>query len=281
VHLTVFCLNEYNAALPTELGMKAPIVIPTYSRHYYLEEVLNGLSKNPGFEDHPVIVSQDGSFDGVYNVCEWYSTRYSNVKHIQHYREPLHHLGFIHRCFPEAAASKHFYHLLNTAFTVYKDCHSVIVLEEDIWPSLDFLNYAEWAEQNIIKKNNRIGYVLCQPSVITDVPVSENLYTMNERISFVPRGWIVSRIVWEKVLRDSWTMFGNYDIHLLNRVMPYFPYTTAEPVISRTIHIGVHGINYKGSNDLKDLDITVPNSTMTDIQHPANWKNDYAKIRSI
>jgi len=275
INFVIFTLNWYSACtIPVTLGMKAPIIIPTYNRDKYLRETLDGLTKNPTFRDHPLIISQDGNDFAVYNTCEWYSTHYSNIYHIQHYRDPITMLPF-HVSFVEASASRNFFYLLDTAFNRFPDCKSVIVLEEDMWPSLDLLQYAEWAEKNILSIP-RFGFVFCQPydPYNFSINVEENLYKIRDRFMWTSRGWILSRKCWEQVVRECWTLFGNYDLHLFRNVVPYFQFATAEPLLARTKHLGAKGISFKHSEEehqKSDLSVVTPQTNMTEINHPVEW----------
>jgi len=260
--------------------MKAPIIIPTNNRPEYLSRTLDGITRNPTFKDHPLIIGQDGFNSAVYNICDCYSTHYNNVYHIQHFREPLHTLGFIHKNFNEAAASFNFYFLLDTAFKAFPDCKSVIVLEEDMWPSPDLILYAEWVEDKVLS-NPSIGFVLCQPEEPVkhfNKSIQENLYSLSIKKVWSSRGWILSRTVWEKLVKDSWTLFGDYDVHLIHRVIPYFPYYVAEPVICRTKHIGRKGVNYnvKDGDVFREEYVVTPIVPMTDLTKPVNWIGNFS-----
>ena len=55
------------------------IIIPVYNAHRYLEECIESIIAQSDFLKSEVILINDGSSDGSPEICDSYSSEYSNI----------------------------------------------------------------------------------------------------------------------------------------------------------------------------------------------------------
>jgi hypothetical protein len=257
--LTAFMITRYRNSRESERGRAAlrrsgrfhplPILMPVYGRPGYLREVLAALSRVQDIDRTLLIVSQDGHNSEVSALIA--GVRFTEVIHLRHTRP----FGGITTFFWDSlyAASTNIHFLLDFAFGA-TEAKGAIILEDDIVPSPDFVNYFEWAFAHILSDarvlsvtgfnlHSRVwpekGY---HPG---DHPYDMIHNRENGREKFTGWSWGITREIWQRI-RRRWS-FTSWDLGLdaLQRKMGLISY---KPVLGRARNIGMQqGINFTES----------------------------------
>jgi len=129
---------------------KIPIVMPTYNRSQYLVQVLEGLSKCENLDKFFIVTSEEPD-------CPEVSALFDKVDFIKIVRWKNE---------EKLGCNKNVIQAINFGF----DCSDVVVvLEDDIVPGRDFLNYFLWGFENIKPENDIIalGLIISQIIMLT------------------------------------------------------------------------------------------------------------------
>jgi hypothetical protein len=128
-----------------------------------------------------------------------------------------------------------------------------IVLESDVVPSRDFYRYFRWTLARVAASPTLATHVLTvngfhEASTADADPLA---FTV-DRYGFMVWGWACPAASWPRV-RDGWTWFANWDITLEHNVRRRVREgaVSLSPLLSRTRHIGLHGINF----NVNDADV--------------------------
>ncbi|HOI30518.1 MAG TPA: glycosyltransferase family A protein [Melioribacteraceae bacterium] len=71
-------INVYKHKMPI-----VSIVMPTFNRKDYLERSINSILAQT-FKDWELIISDDGSSDGTFDIADKYLCKYENIRYIKH-----------------------------------------------------------------------------------------------------------------------------------------------------------------------------------------------------
>ncbi len=288
-HVAFFVAVQSWASLASSVGAvesrlsnsDVALVLPVFNRPAYLRQVLSGLEASPLLDSFPTIVSQDGSHDEVRRLVREFAGRHGCVTIARHFRSffPLF-LGAAHPSFGEAGTSDHVFFLVREAFGRSEAVRAVAVLEDDVWPCPDFLPFVRWAARHLLhREHSGVGIVLAHndASRVKAGEAGNLTYRMARSARFQSRGWIVSRSAWGEIAR-RWTLFGSWDIHLIERVLPDIGVVkVVGPLLSRTRHVGATGTNYDLSpeswNNTDEARMVTPDRAVTEFAHPVEWRD--------
>lgn len=111
---------------------KLEIIIPTYNRKKYLDEQLVNILNSP-IKDCNITVLDNNSSDGTSELCEKYSKKYSNIKHIKH----RYNLGLAGNLVEglKLPEKKYFWMIFDDTkidFTYWKDAEERIMADDDV-----------------------------------------------------------------------------------------------------------------------------------------------------
>ncbi len=228
-----------------------PILMPVYGRPHYLKAVLDALSRVKDIDKTILIISQDGDHPEVTALIS--QINFTRAVVIRHTRPLLGVMAYFWDSL--VAASTNIYFLLAFAFS-RTSAKGVIVLEDDIVPSVDFYNYFLWTFAQVLSDKN----VLSVTGFNIDsriVPASKyhpqdypyDLLENRERkhAKFTGWSWGITRDKWMQI-RKHWS-FISWDIGLddLQRKLGYISY---KPVLGRVKNIGMQGgINFTEAED--------------------------------
>lgn len=226
-----------------------PILMPVGDRPHYLRQVLEALSNVKDIEKSLLVVSQDMRGREVTDLIR--AIRFTNVV-ILHHTRPF--LGLPSFFWDSAhATSSNIFFLLEFAFS-NTDARAAIVLEDDVVPSPDFLNYFEWATEHLLADDRvmTVNSFNIHSRVFPEKgyhpqhhPYDMVLNRHGGRDIFTGWGWAISRPMWFRV-RKGWS-FINWDIQL-DKTMQALGLISYKPVLGRAIHIGMQqGINFTES----------------------------------
>ncbi|KAJ5068001.1 protein o-linked-mannose beta-12-n-acetylglucosaminyltransferase 1/alpha-13-mannosyl-glycoprotein 2-beta-n-acetylglucosaminyltransferase [Anaeramoeba ignava] len=249
---------EYNSAFnklksyKTKTRELLPILMPTYGREKYLNQVLNKLGNLTNLDQVMIIFSQDGNNEEIAKLIDNFIENHPKI--------PMH---------------------------LHSD--SVVVLEDDLLPSEDFIQYFIWVRENIFKPQNKFihdPFAIPKETLPTTHSqmidnaktqefkrffVEENpenqklnldlfldrIFTVNgfkknsakssspyelDFAHFTVWGWGCSAARW-KLIKMGWTWFANWDIQLQLTRKSYQLFSLS-PRISRVRNIGMQGINF-------------------------------------
>ena len=113
---------------------KIPIVMPTYNRPQYLSQVLEGLSKCENLDKFFIVTSEEPGCPEVFEL-------FNKVDFIEIKR----HINSV-----RLGCNDNVIQAINLGFLCSE---YVVVLEDDIVPGRDFLNYFLWGFENIKPEN--------------------------------------------------------------------------------------------------------------------------------
>ena len=241
------------ASLSTELARGAavyklldhpnsiPILIPVFERPQYLRRVIEALRAVRHINASVLVFSQDGSNQDVAAAIR--TIDFAPVVHLRH-SPPWLNLPsiFLRRTDAPTAANVHF--LLSFAFdALVPSAAAAIVLESDLLPSPDFLDYFAFV----------FGAVAASPKLAREVftingyyegsAKGNDLFGMSrDAAGFMVWGWLCPLWSWPSV-RAGWTWFANWDF-AMERERVRSGKVSLSPLVSRVVNIGMKGINF-------------------------------------
>lgn len=131
----------------------------------------------------------------------------------------------------------------------HEESDFVIIAEDDVLVADDILDYFGWAAERFA--GERVLAVCASSFAGACPPGQEHRVVLGDR--FTPMVWGTWRDRWEQVLRESWdhdyssgtpgAPQSGWDWNLNLRVIPAGGWLCAQPVSSRTDHIGRTGIH--------------------------------------
>ena|ERR1035437_426230 len=201
---------------------KIPIIMPTYNRPQYLKQVLSGLYQCENIEQFEIYTSEEPNQPEV-------SSLFDQVDFIK-----------VNRWINKEKLGCNI-NISSAIDRVFKQGYeSLIVLEDDIVPGKDFLNFFLWGFNN--KEIWSSVSVLAAYNKTNEV--NNNLNIVKKRNWFTPWGWGTKDYVWNAFYKEhkeelqnsgvSWdSQFNNYI--LKNKICELYP------VVGRSQNIGEVG----------------------------------------
>jgi len=206
---------------------RIPIAIPTYNRADYLTQVFDALRVCDHLDEFRIVTSEEPGFPDVERLItsvdfipverHWHKTRWG--------------------CSRNVSAAIHY---------AFKSSEAAVILEDDIVPAKDFLNYMLWGLKEF-KDDSRVISISGYRQHSTPPP-KEDVDKAFRRHWFVCWGWATWRDRWERfyALRvdqflPTWAaffwryMFDNHDK------------VEIAPLIGRVQNIGEQGINVQSA----------------------------------
>lgn len=224
-----------------------PVLVPVYSRPEYLREVLQALKAAHNVENTVLVFSQDGQNEEVARLIA--AVDFAPVLHLRH-RQPYFGLpSLVLRTDAPTAANVFF--LLSFAFE-YARVRAAVVLESDIVPSPDFLDYFAWVEDALERDPDLRARVFTANGYYerSSPQLGDPFSVTTDEYGFMVWGWMCPGHSWP-LIRDGWTWFHNWDITLEYSVRQPSGKVSLSPTISRMRNIGMKGINFN-VNDPKE-----------------------------
>jgi hypothetical protein len=228
-----------------------PILMPVYGRPHYLKSVLGALARVRDIDKTILIISQDGNNPEVTALIR--QIKFTRTIIIRHTRPFLGVQAFFWDSLMAASTNIHF--MLEFVFR-QTPAKGAIVLEDDIVPSVDFLNYFQWTFARILSGEKVLsvtGFNIdsrVMPGINyhpQDYPYDLVENRENGRTKFTGWSWGITRDKWLQV-RKHWS-FTSWDIGLdkLQRKLGLISY---KPVLGRAKNIGMQGgINFTEAED--------------------------------
>jgi len=228
-----------------------PILMPVYGRPHYLKAVLDALSRVKNIDKTILIISQDGDNQEVAALIS--QINFTRAVVIRHTRPFLGVMAYFWDSL--VAASTNIYFLLAFAFS-RTSAKGVIVLEDDLVPSVDFYNYFLWTFAQVLSDKNVLsvtGFNIDSRIVPAnkyhpqDYPYDLLENRENKHAKFTGWSWGITRDKWMQI-RKHWS-FLSWDIGLddLQRKLGYISF---KPALGRVKNIGMQGgINFTEAED--------------------------------
>jgi len=253
--VSTWALRDFNHRYPNLKRDFYPILVPTYTRPEFLEQVLKGLEKVNDIEKTVLIVSQDGSHPEVTNLIKNIKIP-SKVVYLKHIRPFWSLPSLVH--VNEYATSANVRFLLSFAFD-YLEAPAAIILESDLVPSVDFYNYFEWSFAHFFGLTSTTENI--DPSPYSRYILGVNAFNFDSKPNSPPysvelgrfsvSGWGTGRSRW-KLLNSNWAFYGLWDFrvqHIRITEGLYF----VHPLLSRVKNIGMKGENFniEDPNEIK------------------------------
>lgn len=201
------------------------VVMPVYNRPQYLSCVLEALAMCENISECTVITSEepyDCTIGDLFRV-------FSATKVVRNLNTSR--LG----------CNKNIYTAIERGFE-YND--QVIILEDDIVPTRDFINYFIWAFKNYKDKENVLG-VSAYRMRKEKIP-GKFLDKVVEKDAFTAWGWGLWKDSWNKIKKEEVEIFFgdphiSWDYLLFNKFIKELKYNFILPIIGRTQNIGEIG----------------------------------------
>lgn len=202
--------------------MKIPIIMPTYNRPQYLVQVLEGLSKCESLDKFYIITSEEPGQPLV-------SKLFNKVNFIEIRR-------YVNKAKLGCNAN------ISSAITrELKNNERVVVLEDDIIPGRDFLNYFLWGFENLNPKE--MAVIAAYNSGREDSPI-EQLSIVHKYKWFHPWGWGTWKKTWDdfyKLNKENLNRTESWDSQFQKYLLSHDSYYELQPEISRSQNIGEIG----------------------------------------
>lgn len=228
-----------------------PILMPVYSRPHYLKRVLDGLAEVDGISETLLIISQDGNNREVSDLIS--RIDFTDKIILRHSRPFFGALSFFWDSLHAVSTNIHW--MLDFTFE-RTGAKAAIVLEDDIVPSVDFLNYFNWVRTHVLDRdevmtvtafnlNSRISVERGFDPRNHPCDLVRNMEDGNEK--FTGWSWAISRSKWP-LIKKQWS-FLSWDIGL-NRIQLGLGLVSYKPVLARAKNIGMQGgINFTELED--------------------------------
>ena len=229
---------------------RVPILIPVCNRPHYLAQVIEALSQMDGVDETVLIVSRDGRDPEVRDLV--HGIAFTETIVLDHTR-PL--LGLVRPLWDsEHAITSQIRFLLDFALNRLR-MDGAVVLEDDVVPSKDAYRYFLWAFDHIL---NRAGCMTVTGHNLLsradreqgfdprDHPYALVRYRDGGRDAFSGWGWAITHDAWQRVGRP-WPLM-NWDLRL-SQTQHRLGMVSYKPVLARTQHIGMEGINFTETPD--------------------------------
>jgi hypothetical protein len=224
-----------------------PIVVPVCDRPEYLARVLDALQRVEGIEDTVIVFSQDERDAEVTRLIEALPLRKIHLLHTQPFFAFFARIGLITRI--HCTASNIFFAI--DAVMRHAEVEGVIVLEDDLVPSVNFYRYFQWCFDRVLlhpeRKHDALTCGAYNVHCKGQIPFSEQHALFRIDDYFNPWGWAISRERWEQV-RPMWS-FTSWDGNMHHRITHRLGLAHYYPFLSHIDCIGAHGVNMSRSED--------------------------------
>jgi hypothetical protein len=236
-----------NRAALESIGDCYPILMPVCDRPDYLGQVIDGLCKSIGIEETVLVFTQDERNPEVKRLIDEVPLRKIHLEHTQPFFAFFARIGLITRI--HCTASNIFY-VIDSVMRHTK-AKGVIVLEDDLVPSVNFYQYFKWCFDRILLNPDMNKDVLsCGAYNVHckgQIPFTErhSLYRIDQY--FNPWGWAIARERWEQI-RGEWS-FTSWDGNMEHKIMRKHDLVNLYPYLSHIDYIGAHGVNMSRSED--------------------------------
>ena len=215
-----------------------PVLVVCYNRANELATTLDSLLKQPSIDRSLILVSQDGNDQEVHSTA-----LQRGLKIIQNIRKapPIKDGG--------KRIASHYRFSLVKAFETFQDAPAIIILEDDLSLSPDFLSWFV-AAGRVVEKDPSLWCV----SAWNDngfTALVKQPYAVKRTILFPGLGWLLFRNEFEKYLKPTWPD-DQWDWYV-RRVFQRKGRECLIPEISRTFHIGRKGTYVCDLKSLKYL----------------------------
>ena len=202
---------------------RIPIAMPTYNRSHYIRQVFAALRECDNLDLFMLVTCEEPGFPEVAQVIE-------SIDFIPVERH-LHHTRW--------GCSRNVCSAINYAF---QHSQVAIILEDDIVPAKDFLNYMLWG-LDTFQSDPRVitigGYQMLK------VPPDPALVNVAQKITWLtPWGWATWKDRWERFYQTRWHLAPNPTwAAYFNDFMFGRDGIEIVPAIGRTQNIGEEGVN--------------------------------------
>jgi hypothetical protein len=266
------------------VGKCYPILMPVCDRPEYLRQIFDALTKVIGIDETTIIFTQDERKEAVTKLIDDLPLKKILLRHTQPFFAFFARIGLITRI--HCTASNIFY-VIDSTFRE-TDVEGVIILEDDLVPSVNFYRYFSWCFERIMLDPELGPKVLAVGGYnIYDkgnVPIEERYSLFKLESHFNPWGWSISRERW-KAVRKDWS-FTAWDGNMEYVIMAKHGLVNYRPYLSHVDCIGNHGVNmsradecdfYRTSPTTTPIDFSQSKPMLTDAfpdeyQHEANQR---------
>lgn len=213
-------------------GNRIPIVLLTCNRPELLEQTIASLLKVKGLQLSNVMVSQDGLLPSVTSVVNKHKIYIVHNTEVEQLR--------LRGAMPQEGSTtiaKHYKFSLDKAFEHFSAAPAIIIIEDDLLFSPDFLEYLEGVSP-VIDLDPTVMFI----SAWNDngfKGIVKNPWALLRTDFFPGLGWLLPRRLYEKELKDSWPK-EHWD-HWLRAPERHKGREIVYPEVPRTFHNGIKG----------------------------------------
>lgn len=190
-----------------------------------------------------LVFSQDGSRRDIEAIIA--SIDFAPVIHLRHTPPYLGIPSLIYRTDAPTASNVHF--LLRFAFEHIR-VEGAIVLESDIELGVDGFDFFRWALAAVGADAALRSSVFTVNGYYSASAPTNDLHTFTtDEFGFMVWGWLCPAWSWPEI-SAGWTWFANWDITLEESVRRPSGKVSLSPLVSRSRHIGMEGINFNAQD---------------------------------
>ena len=206
-----------------------PIIMIAYNRPYYMKQSLRSLLNVRGVEKKNIEVIQDDKNKDVAQVAIDFGIKLK--QHVQNRTtygpDPD----------PGIFIAQHYAYALRYAFEKNTDAPAIIIVEDDLLYSPDFLEYLEY--NSVILEDDESTFLLSAWNDNGQKNLIRDPYRLHRTEYFPGLGWLLPRKLYENELQKTWP-FYHWD-HWLRDPVIHKGRDCIYPEVSRTYHIGEYG----------------------------------------
>ena len=210
-------------------GNHLPIMMTAYNRPEYMRKSLRSLLNVRGVQKKNVQVVQDDKNKDVAKVAKDFG-----VKLIQHVQDRD---AYGPNPDPGIFISKHYSYALQYTFETNTDAPAIIIVEDDLLYSPDFLEYLEY--NSALLEEDETTFLLSAWNDNGQKNLIRDPYRLHRTEYFPGLGWLLPRKLYENELQKTWP-FYHWD-HWLRDPVIHKGRDCIYPEVSRTYHIGEYG----------------------------------------
>lgn len=174
---------------------------PTVSRA--LDSILAARSKFKE-EQFPILVSQDCGHEPTLAVIKEYADKYKSISYIEQKDRSEPWLNVKKNMLGYFKLSRHYKFAINEAFSLFQSSNGIIIVEDDLEVSPDFLNYFKTFSPLLFDKKENLYCISAWNDNGKDGQIENNSKLIYRTDFFGGLGWMLSRQIWENEWSDSW-----------------------------------------------------------------------------
>ncbi|XP_047738841.1 protein O-linked-mannose beta-1,2-N-acetylglucosaminyltransferase 1 isoform X2 [Hyalella azteca] len=220
-----------------------PVLIIAGNRPTELYRSIRSLLEQPGGAPEKILVTVEGDYPEVFQLLNLLQIRYQSFRPALDYSTLLD-LNDT-RVFYAARISRHYHDALQLAFRLHPNAPAVILLEEDLIASPDFLSF--FNQTAFLLASDPSLYCISAWNDLGALHTSRDTGLLMRVETMVGNGWMLTRRIFQEV-EGTWPMnVGEGDWDMWLRIDENAAQRECViPAVSRVFHYGLTGAHVRG-----------------------------------